>query len=244
MSEIRSNISVLEIKDDKAILTLDNGAKNLLSIPEFFSLDLLKETIESNTQLKALIITGAGRHFSHGADTSKFSPEGLSAIPESLKKSRELLNYIESLPLVTVAAVNGGCFGGGMEVAMSCQFRVCNRSAVFALPETSIGVIPGMSGVERLTRLVGKSKAISLILSGSMVSASEALELGIVDLATEEKNCLDKALEFASELTAERTVLQISSVITRVNKALASVDTDVNDNTFERILEEKLNSNG
>ena len=131
-----------------------------------------------------------------------------------------------------------------MEVAMSCQFRVCNRSAVFALPETSIGVIPGMSGVERLTRLVGKSKAISLVLSGSMISASEALELGIVDLATEDKNCLDKAIEFASELTADRTVLQINSVIKRVNKALASVETDVNDNTFERILEEKLNNNG
>lgn len=240
MSEISSNISVLEIKDDKAILTLNNGPKNLLSIPEFFSLDLLKETISSNPQLKSLIITGAGRHFSHGADTSKFTPEGLSAIPENLKKSRELLNYIEALPLVTVAAVNGGCFGGGMEVAMSCQFRVCNRSAVFALPETSIGVIPGMSGVERLTRLIGKSKAISLVLSGGMISASEAVDLGIADLVTEDKNCLEAAIKFASDLTADRTVLQISSVVTRVNKALASTETDVCDDTFERILEEKL----
>ena len=127
-----------------------------------------------------------------------------------------------------------------MEVAMSCQFRICNKSAVFALPETSIGVIPGMSGVERLTRLVGKSKAVSLVLSGNMISASEALELGIADLVSEDKNCLDAALRFAEELTADRTVLQIRSVITRVNKALASAETDVCDDTFERILEEKL----
>ncbi|WP_044974060.1 enoyl-CoA hydratase/isomerase family protein [Ruminococcus sp. HUN007] len=240
MPEISSNISVLEIKDDKAILTLNNGPKNLLSIPEFFSLDLLKKTIDSNPQLKALIITGAGRHFSHGADTSKFSPEGLSEIPENLRKSRELLNYIEALPLVTAAAVNGGCFGGGMEVAMSCQFRVCSKNAVFALPETSIGVIPGMSGVERLARLVGKSKAISMVLGGNMISASEAADLGIADLVTEEKNCLDKAVEFVTELTADRTVLQIRSVVSRVNKALASPETDVSDDSFEKILEEKL----
>lgn len=242
MSEISSNISVLEIKDDMAVITLNNGPKNLLSIPEFFSLEVLKETLEANPQVKSLIITGEGRHFSHGADTSKFSPEGKDEIPGNLRKARELLNYIEKLPVVTVAAVNGGCFGGGLEVAMSCQFRVCTKKAVFGLPETAIGVIPGMSGVERLARIVGRSKAVSMILKGEMVSASEALELGIVDLISEEKNCFDDAVKLVSELTAERTVLQINSVVSRVNKALESSETDVFDDTFERVLEERMNN--
>jgi len=240
MSEISSNISVLEIKEDKAVLTLKNGPKNLLGIPEFFDLELLRKSLESAPQVKALIITGEGRHFSHGADTSKFSPEGKDEIPHNLRKARELLNYIESLPIVTVAAVNGGCFGGGFEIAMSCQFRVCTRKAVFGLPETAIGVIPGMSGVERLARLVGKSRAISMILKGEMISATEAYELGTVDFISEEKNCLDDALRLADELTAERTILQIRSVVERVNKALASADTDVNDDSFEKVLEERL----
>lgn len=239
MAEINSNISSLEIIEDKAVITIRNGAKNLLTIPEFFSLKLLKETIDSNPGLKALIITGEGRHFSHGADTTRFTSGDMNETAENLRKSRELLNYIERLPLVTVAAVNGGCFGGGMEVAMSCQFRICSRKAVFGLPEVSIGVIPGMSGVERLTRLVGKSKAISMILKGDLISASDAEALGIVDLISEEKNCLEDALKFVSELTADRTVLQINSVITRVNKALDSNETDVYDNTFETILEER-----
>lgn len=242
MSEYSSKISVLEIKDETAVLTISNGAKNLLSEPEFFSLDVLKEVLEGNPQVKFLVITGEGRHFSHGADTSRFSAEGRSEIPENLKKARLLLNYIESLPLVTVAAVNGGCFGGGLEIAMSCQFRVCSKRAVFGLPETAIGVIPGMSGVERLTRLVGRGKAISMVLNGTMVSASEAFDLGMVDLISEDKDCLEEALKFAADMTADKTSLQIRSVIERVNKALASAETDVYDDSFEKVLDERLDS--
>lgn len=242
MTEYSSNISVLEIENEKAVLTIKNGAKNLLSIPEFFSLDLMKEAFAANPQVKYLVITGEGRHFSHGADTSKFSPEGKDEIPSNLRKARELLNYIEKLPIVTVAAVNGGCFGGGLEIAMSCQFIVCTKKAVFGLPETAIGVIPGMSGVERIARLVGKSRAISMVLKGEMVSASEALELGIADMISEEKCCFDDAVNFAKELTDDRTALQISSVISRVNRALESPQTDVDDDSFEKILEERLSS--
>ncbi len=240
MAEYRSNISSLEIREDTAVLTLSNGPKNVLSVPEFFSLSELKEIISENPQLKALVITGAGRHFCHGADTSNFTPEGRKDMSENLRKARELLNYIEKLPLVTVAAVNGGCFGGGMEIAMSCQFTVCSKRAVFGLPETSIGVIPGMSGVERLARIVGKSRAVSMILNGTMVSASEALDLGIVSLVSEEKDCLEDALRFAQELTSGKTVLQIASVIERINRSLDGGDIDTEDTSFEKVLDEKL----
>lgn len=243
MSTYKSGISVLEISEDKAVLTINNGPKNLLSNPEFIELGILREAIESSEGLKSLIITGEGRHFSQGADTSRFTDEFFDSVSENLIRARKLLNYIENLPLVTVAAINGGCFGGGLEIALSCQFRICSGKAVFGMPETELGVIPGMSGVERLARLIGRSKAISLVLKGNIFSSAEALELGIVDFISENKNCLEDAEKFVSEITENRSVLQIRSVTERVSKALNSDEIDSEDDSFEKLLKEKIYNN-
>jgi enoyl-CoA hydratase len=241
MSKITSNISTLEITGDTALITIENGKQNLLSIPEFIELDVLAENLQKNPHIKALVITGSGRNFSYGADVSLFdSEDGKSQMGERLRRARKLLNYIEQLPLVTVAAINGGCFGGGLEIALSCQFRIASRKSVLGLPETSIGVIPGMSGIERLTRLIGKGRAISMILSGEMLSASDAFEKGIVDVISEEKNSLDDALKFVESLTADRTVAQIKAVTGVAQKALFSPLPDTDDDSFEKILSERV----
>lgn len=237
MDIINSGISKLEIKGGTAFLTIENGKKNLLTEPEFIELDVLRNAVESNPQLTSFIITGAGRHFSHGADVSLFDSEDqISLINSKLERSKKLLSYIENLPLITVAAINGGCFGGGLEIALSCQFRICSRSAVLGLPEIMHGVIPGMCGIERLTRLVGKRKAIAMILSGEMITASDAVESGIADRISEEKNCLDDAVRFAEGLAEGKSALQIRSIIGVANAAEGSAENH-SEGIFEKLLE-------
>ncbi|MCM1133874.1 MAG: enoyl-CoA hydratase/isomerase family protein, partial [Ruminococcus flavefaciens] len=158
---IKSNISTLDKYSERiAVLTLENGSKNLLSEPEFIRQEVLTDWLAENPEIQAMIITGAGRHFSHGADVSQFAEGNADEISRKLDKAKSLLNVIENLPVLTAAAINGGCFGGGLEIALSCNFRICSPKAFLGLPEIMHGVIPGMGGIERSVRLLGKEKAL------------------------------------------------------------------------------------
>ncbi|MDD6826162.1 MAG: enoyl-CoA hydratase/isomerase family protein [Oscillospiraceae bacterium] len=239
----KSNLSVLEIAGDSAVLTIENGKKNLLTNPEFIEKDVLEGALAENPQVTSLIITGAGRHFSHGADVSLFnlpadSPE-YNAHSEKLRKSKELLLYIENLPIITVAAINGGCFGGGLEIALSCQFRFCSKTAFLGLPEINHGVIPGMNGIERLTKAIGKSKAISMILSGEIISASDAKKLKLVKSVSDKKNCMDDVVNFINVLKKDKTALQIQNIIRLANRASNGMPIDLDDVSFDEVLSQK-----
>ena len=220
-----------------AVLTIENGAKNLISEPEFIEREKLLAWLEENPQTKALVITGNGRHFSHGADVSLFDADNLSDISAKLRKGRELLNTIERLPIVTVAAVNGGCFGGGLEIAMSCQFRIASPKARLGLTEIMHGVVPGMGGMERLSRLVGREKALQMILQGEMLSADKALSVGLVTKVTEDKDSLPEALRFAEDIVSSVSVTQINAVVNTLNRA-SDGDPDPSSGAFESALEE------
>lgn len=235
-----SNISSLKIDSDIAFVTIQNGAKNLLTTPEFFDIDMLEDLLYSNQQVKAVIISGSGKHFSHGADVNSFSSEtNEDLLTEKLENAKELLRFIEKLPIVTVAAINGGCFGGGLEIALSCQFRICAYNAFLGLPEIMHGVIPGMGGIERLTRLVGKSKAISMILSGEIMSADDALNNNIVHKISDQKDCLPDAIKFTREMINGKSNEQINAIINVVNRTLENMD-DPSGGEFEKILVSRM----
>lgn len=236
---IQSKISTICIdeKSSTAVITIENGKKNLLTEPEFIETDVLVDFINNNPELRGLIITGAGRHFSHGADISEFNSQAdIAVISEKLKSARKLLRTIERLPIITVAAINGGCFGGGFEIALSCNFRICSKNAFLGLPEIMHGVIPGMCGTERLTCLIGREKALSMILNGEIISAETALERGIVSHVTDSKNCLKDALDFIAGLTENKTPLQIRCILEAMNTVHDNF-TDSPEN-FELVLSE------
>lgn len=240
----KSNLSTLEITGDSAVLTIENGKKNLLTIPEFIDKEILEDALKANPQVTSLIITGAGRHFSHGADITHFDHPMCAPVHSThtdlLYKAKELLLYIENLPLITAAAINGGCFGGGLEIALSCQFRICSKNAFFGLPEVNHGVIPGMNGVERLTKTVGKSKAISMILSGEILSATDAKKLKLVHLVSEKKNCMSDAVEFVRTLKSGKSALQIKSIISLANSTAGGNPIDPEDTSFDSVLHDKI----
>ena len=234
---LKSNLSELCAEDNIAVLTIDNGPKNLISEPEFIDRKMLLGWLDENPQVGALIITGKGRHFSHGADVSLFGEADGTELSEKLENARELLRTIEKLPIITAAAINGGCFGGGLEIALSCQFRIASPSAFLGLPEIMHGVVPGMGGMERLYRLLGKEKALGMILRGEMIGSKEAMELGLITKLSENKNCFDETVSFVKELLSGKSLTQIHAIIDTINLAAEGV-TDPSKGKFEAALAE------
>ena len=172
--EIKENVAVVKFNRPKAL-----NAVNWEVLREFS--DILDE-IETDKNVRALVLTGEGkRAFVAGADiteVSKFSP--LDARRFS-RDGHNILFRLEKLPIPVIASVNGFALGGGAEIAMACDFIYASENATFGLPEIKLGVIPGFGGTQRLSRLVGKAVAKELCMTGEMISAGEAKEIGIVN---------------------------------------------------------------
>lgn len=238
MDKLTSNISTLYAEDNVAVLTLENGAKNLLTEPEFIEKDILTGFLREHPEINALVIRGKGRHFSHGADVSLFSEQSTrNTISEKLENARELLRTIERLPILTAAAINGGCFGGGLEIALSCQFRIASPKAYLGLTEIMHGVVPGMGGMERLQRLIGRQNALKMCMNGEMLTAGQALEYGLITAVSNEKDAFPECLEFVRSLAEGKSNLQIACILETMNNALDGV-TDPSKGQFEKVLAE------
>ncbi len=236
MNTVTSNISTLYAENNTAVLTLENGAKNLLTEPEFIEKDVLLGFLSEHPEVNSLVIRGKGRHFSHGADVSLFSDASArSSITEKLEKSRELLRTIERLPILTAAAINGGCFGGGLEIALSCQFRIASPKAYLGLTEIMHGVVPGMGGMERMQKLLGREKALMMCLNGDMITAQQALDCGLITGISAEKDSFPECIEFVQKLAEGKSKLQIECIIQTMNNALDGAE-DPSKGQFEKVL--------
>jgi len=152
-----------------------------------------------------VVVHGRGRHFSSGAKVDQLRDRISGATREAaqgfLRQTSTAFDALAALPAPTVAAISGVCFGSGLELALACRFRVAAKNAMIALPETSLGRMPGCGGTVRLPALVGLGRAVELILTGQSVSATEALEMGLVDRVVPRQELLD---------TARRLILNIS----------------------------------
>jgi enoyl-CoA hydratase/carnithine racemase len=155
-------------------------------------------------EIRGLIIYGRGRHFSSGADIEELkSYLGLSnamAVEESKNRSLASFHSLTKMPFPVVAAIQGCCLGSGMELALACHYRICTKNALFSLPETRFGLMPGCGGTIRLPQLVGVGRALEIILSGQNLLADDALRLGIVDVITDKKDLLGTALKLIEKL--------------------------------------------
>lgn len=218
MSDQLNNVEL--IKDgDIGILKLNNPPENYLINPEFIELNLLKGFVESG--IKGLIIAGVGRHFSAGADLKTIIK--LADEPENLQnkliKGNQLLNYIENLEIPVIAAINGVCFGGGLEIALSCHIRIASKKALFAFPETNHELIPGLNGIAKTQKLADKLNTLKLILSGDTINALTALELKLIDEITDQKNVLDFALTLLKSITFDRSLKIINTIMKSINNS-------------------------
>jgi enoyl-CoA hydratase len=178
----------LNVAGGIARLTLNAPPGNELSVDFFRELSRLARQILPRLDVQGMIIRGAGRHFSSGADLaglrSMMAGREEEAPDRFLAHNVESLLAIENMPYPVVAAVRGCCLGVGLELALACRFRVAQRRAVFAMPEVGFGLMPGCGGILRLAELTGRARAVELILSGRMVGAEEARDMGLVDMVT------------------------------------------------------------
>ncbi len=171
------------------------------------NIDMLKELsktlddLEEDDRIRVVILTGSGRAFSAGADVTGFV--GVTPIKAAIfsRKFQEILNKIEYYTKPVIVAINGYALGGGLEMAMSGDIRIASETAQLGQPEINLGIMPGAGGTQRLPRLIGKSKAKEIIFTGDMISANEALKLGLVDYVVSPEKLLDEARRLALKLS-------------------------------------------
>lgn len=196
----------LEKKEHYAILKVDNPkTRNALSVPIVEYMDSLVDQVIADKDMRCMILTGGGeKSFIAGADISglvKMTPEESRY---SIEVGHKLFTKMETMDIPVVAAINGYCLGGGLEIAMCCDIRICSANAKFGLPEINIGMIPGWGGTLRLPRLIGESRAKNMLLRGKMITAKEAQDYGLIaevydDVAAMREGAEALAKELASK---------------------------------------------
>ncbi|MFP3999627.1 MAG: 3-hydroxyacyl-CoA dehydrogenase NAD-binding domain-containing protein, partial [Desulfobacterales bacterium] len=203
MTEITSVVS-LEKMDNIGILAINNPPVNALGIEVRKGLADGIEMAEKDNDIEAVVIIGRGRAFSAGADIRECGkPMKEPHLPDVLEKIEE-----SSKPVV--AAIQGTAFGGGLETALSCHFRIATKDASFGLPEVKLGLLPGASGTQRLPRVMGAEKALNMITSGNPIGVQQALDSGVIDEIAE-GDLQDAAIGFAKKILAEkRPIVKVS----------------------------------
>ena len=176
------------------------------------------EALEEEEDIKVVLLTGSGeKAFVAGADISEFANFSVNEGGFLAKKGQEMLfDLIENLSKPVLAAINGFALGGGLELAMACHFRIASENAKMGLPEVSLGVIPGYGGTQRLPQLVGKGKAMELIMTAGMISAEDAKDCGLVNHVVSLEELIPFAEKLASKMMRNSSVA-ISAAIRAVN---------------------------
>lgn len=194
------------IENGVAILTLDHEeSRNALSGQALYELGMALELAQSDLQIQALVLTGQGDVFSSGAHISELSRvEGGFHARETALAGQEVMHSLASLPMPTIAALNGVTLGGGLELALAADLRVAARDALLGLPEVGLGLIPGFGATQRLPRLIGLGRALDLIFTARQIEADEALQLGLVNRVAED--ALAEAMRLAKQMTANAPV--------------------------------------
>jgi enoyl-CoA hydratase/carnithine racemase len=205
---------LLDKKGHTAILTINHPPANAWNWSTMESFEQAINEVEKNDDIRVVIITGSGEKcFSAGFDV-KDAANGCKTSP----KGRELWTRIDRFTKPVIAAINGFAMGGGLELALSCHFRIMSDGPkVFAgLTELNLGIIPGWGGTQRLTQVVGKAKALDMILFSKTVNARQALEIGLVNQLSAPESLMEDALAFAQRL-CERPPIAVRCVLKAVS---------------------------
>jgi enoyl-CoA hydratase len=205
------------------IVTVNRPDKlNALNKDVMSDLDAVVNEIETNPDIKAVALTGSGeKAFVAGADISEFvglsNEEGKSLA----KTGQNIFSRIENCTKPIIAAVNGFALGGGCELAMACHFRIASDNAKFGQPEVNLGLIPGYGGTQRLVQLIGKGRALELLMTGNMIDASIALEYGLVNHVVPQDDLLPKAKMILDQIIS-KAPLAVGKCITAVNAVFSN----------------------
>lgn len=216
-----------------AVLTINRPEKlNALNSVVLDELEEAFEELNSDPEVQAIIVTGSGdKAFVAGADIKELQALNKEGGQQLSEKGQNIFTKIENSVKPVIAAVNGYALGGGAELAMACHIRVGAENALFGLPETSLGLIPGYGGTQRLTNLVGKAKAFELILTAKHVKADEALKIGVLNTVSKEGAAVDEARKMAAVMLKNGPVA-LEKAIQAINIASSGIDFKVEASLF------------
>ena len=223
-----------EVNGAVAVVTIDRqNALNALNPEVLADLKTAFEAIDQNT-VRCVVLTGAGeKSFVAGADIGSMSTMTKSEGEAFGKLGNDVFLMIESFPLPVIAAVNGFALGGGNELAMSCDIRICSENAIFGQPEVGLGITPGFGGTQRLARLVGTGMAKQLVYSALNIDAKEALRIGLVNAVYPQSELMEAALKLAGKI-AKNAPIAVRNCKKAINEGISvSIDKAVE-------IEEKL----
>ncbi len=190
---------------------------NALNMAVFAELNLAFEEVKSNAAIRSVIITGAGeKAFVAGADISEFSKFSKQEAMKLSADGQATFFRIENCSKPVVAAVNGFALGGGCELAMSCHFRIASANAKFGQPEVNLGLIPGYGGTQRLAQLIGKGRAMELLMSAGMIDATTALQYGLVNYVVPAEELLTKTISILTVINS-KAPLAVAACIESAN---------------------------
>lgn len=193
---------LFEIEGKIAKITINRPQfLNALNKKTFEDLESAMQEVYNNFDIKGVIITGSGeKSFIAGADIKEFSDFSPAQGEELSTNGQRIFKIIEDSPKPVIAAINGFALGGGLELAMSCHLRIASNNARFGQPEVGLGVTPGYAGTQRLTQLIGKGKAMEMLITGDMIKADAALILGLVNHVTTPEDLMPKAEELMNKI--------------------------------------------
>jgi enoyl-CoA hydratase len=198
---------LLERRGRVALITINRPQKlNALNIQTRAEGAAALDELREDEGVRVVVITGAGeKAFVAGADIAEF--EGRTAVTQrDVMTQRSLFTAVDTFPKPVIAMINGFCLGGGCELALSCDIRIASEAARFGQPEINLGIIPGGGGTQRLTRLVGEGKAMELILTGDMIDAQHAYNLGLVNMVVPAADLEAKTMELANRIAEKSPV--------------------------------------
>jgi len=213
----RSGILEFEQQGNIAYLTIDNPPKNRLPDPVIVEPERLKMWLETEG-LKGVIITGKGNSFSEGADIESIN--SLQSTPQTIRnrlnEGKKVLTILKESPVPVLAAIKGACFGGGLEIALSCHIRVAASSSMFGFPEAELGLLPGLGGTISCVEAIGLHYALPFLLSSEMVTAEKALELGLIHYIVPKKEIWDKSKTILNSIVGDKKPIVINKIMKAV----------------------------
>jgi enoyl-CoA hydratase/carnithine racemase len=211
---------LLERGDGHAVVTLNRPPANTISAQLVQELEAAVDDLVRDDAVRAIVLTGAGdRIFCGGADLSGAFSGGPAELDAFIRRGQTLLRRIERFPKPVIAAIQGHATGGGCEIAMACHLRIMKETARIGQTETNLGIIPGFGGTQRLPRLIGRTKALELLILGTLVTGPEALALGLVNRLSKEGETLADARALAAAI-AKRAPIATRLIIECVDRGL------------------------
>jgi len=212
----------LTVANHVAYVTIHHPPANVLSTEIVASLSQCIDDLSERQDVKAIAITGQGKFFAAGADIKQFQTAfGDSQRGKEMSvQAQRCFDKIESCRKPVIAAINGACLGGGLELALSCHLRIASHEAIMGLPELKLGLIPGFGGTQRLARATNKAKALELILTSSFIKGQEAERIGLVNRSVEPEELKDTVKALCETIANEKSAITTAFVLQAVTEGM------------------------